>query len=77
MKADIKSTLEAMEGLPVTIRLIDPPLHEFVPHNHEKLMELAQSLNINMEVLEKRVSGLRESNPNDGASWSSAWSYVS
>ena len=36
VKKDIKSTLEAMDGLPVTFRLIDPPLHEFVPHSAEK-----------------------------------------
>ncbi|MCX5783556.1 MAG: pyruvate, phosphate dikinase [Elusimicrobia bacterium] len=63
MKADIKATLEAMEGFPVTIRLIDPPLHEFVPHEEGKLRELAQSLNISFEELQKRASGLRENNP--------------
>jgi pyruvate,orthophosphate dikinase len=63
MKNDIKGTLEAMEGLPVTIRLIDPPLHEFVPHDESKLRDLAKSLNIDMENLEKRAHSLRESNP--------------
>ena len=63
VKADIKATLRAMAGLPVTIRTIDPPLHEFVPHEHEKLAELAQSLNISLDELEKRATGLRESNP--------------
>ncbi len=63
MKSDIKATLEAMNGLPVTIRLIDPPLHEFVPHEEAKLQELAKALNIDMEELEKRASVLRESNP--------------
>ncbi len=63
VKADIKGTLEAMAGLPVTIRLLDPPLHEFVPHQREQLEELARSLNIGMERLEKRVALLRESNP--------------
>ncbi|MFH1238483.1 MAG: pyruvate, phosphate dikinase [bacterium] len=63
VKSDIKATLEAMEGLPVTIRLLDPPLHEFVPHEEEKLKELATSLNINMDELSKRAAGLRESNP--------------
>ena len=41
VKHDIKATLEAMDGLPVTIRLFDPPLHEFVPQNAEKQAELA------------------------------------
>ncbi|MBU1912207.1 MAG: pyruvate, phosphate dikinase [Candidatus Omnitrophica bacterium] len=63
VKSDIKGTLEAMEGYPVTIRLLDPPLHEFVPHEEAKLKELAESLNISMEDLEKRASNLRESNP--------------
>jgi pyruvate,orthophosphate dikinase len=63
VKNDIKATLAAMEGLPVTIRLLDPPLHEFVPHEKENLQELATSLNISMEELSKRASVLRESNP--------------
>ncbi len=63
VKKDIKDTLEAMDGLPVTIRLLDPPLHEFVPHNKEALQNLAESLGIDMETLEKRASLLRESNP--------------
>lgn len=63
MKADIKATLEAMEGLPVTVRLMDPPLHEFVPREEEKLHELAESLNINLDTLKKRANGLKESNP--------------
>ncbi len=63
MKNDIKGTLEAMEGLPVTIRLLDPPLHEFVPHQQAARENLANSLNISMEELEKRANGLAESNP--------------
>jgi len=63
MKKDIKGTLEAMQGFPVTIRLLDPPLHEFVPHQEDKLKELASSLNISIEDLEKRAVTLRESNP--------------
>ncbi|MFH1395511.1 MAG: pyruvate, phosphate dikinase [Candidatus Omnitrophota bacterium] len=63
VKSDIKGTLKAMAGLPVTIRLLDPPLHEFVPHQQEALKELAKSLNISMPDLEKRVALLKESNP--------------
>ncbi len=63
VKKDIKGTLEAMSGFPVTIRLLDPPLHEFVPHNEEQLKELADSLGISLEALEKRAMSLRESNP--------------
>ncbi len=63
MKDDIKATMEAMDGLPVTIRLLDPPLHEFVPHEGEKFAELAGSLGVTVEELEKRARALRESNP--------------
>lgn len=63
MKADIKATLEAMKGYPVTIRTLDPPLHEFVPHQPKALAELAEALGISLEDLDKRAKGLRESNP--------------
>ncbi|MCU0727938.1 MAG: PEP-utilizing enzyme, partial [Planctomycetes bacterium] len=63
MKKDIKDTLEVMHGLPVTIRLLDPPLHEFVPHDAQRLADLAASLGITLADLEKRADGLRESNP--------------
>jgi len=63
MKKDIKETLKVMQGLPVTIRLIDPPLHEFVPHQEDKLKELASSLGISYEELQARADSLRESNP--------------
>ncbi len=63
VKKDIKGTLQAMDGLPVTIRLLDPPLHEFVPHNKEQLKNLADSLGISLEILDKRAASLRESNP--------------
>ncbi len=63
MKRDIKGTLEAMDGLPVVIRLLDPPLHEFVPRDPEKLAQLAKDLNITLEELGKRADALHESNP--------------
>jgi len=63
VKRDMKATFEAMEGLPVTIRLLDPPLHEFVPHEHAKQVELAKSLGISLEDLKTRADSLRESNP--------------
>ena len=63
MKADMKATMVAMQGYPVTIRLLDPPLHEFVPHDPIRLKELAHALGISLEQLEKRAEGLRESNP--------------
>ncbi|MGQ9651082.1 MAG: pyruvate, phosphate dikinase [Phycisphaerae bacterium] len=63
VKADIKATLEAMDGLPVTIRLLDPPLHEFVPQKEDERRKLADSLGISLEELEKRAEALDEVNP--------------
>ncbi len=63
VKADIKATLEAMEGLPVTIRLLDPPLHEFVPKNERELAEMAASLGMSLEAAKKRAESLHEVNP--------------
>ncbi len=63
VKADIKGTLDAMKGLPVTIRLLDPPLHEFIPNQKAQLEGLADSLGITMEELNKRALDLRETNP--------------
>jgi pyruvate,orthophosphate dikinase len=63
VKADFKATLEAMEGLPVTIRLLDPPLHEFVPQNEEERNRLAESLSISVDELTKRAEDLLEVNP--------------
>lgn len=63
VKKDVKGTLEAMDGLPVVFRLLDPPLHEFVPREEAKLEELAKELNVSMEELSNRASALHESNP--------------
>ena len=63
VKKDIKATIDAMDGLPVVIRLLDPPLHEFVPKEKDKLQHLAKELKISMEELEKRAEALHESNP--------------
>jgi pyruvate,orthophosphate dikinase len=63
VKNSVKATMEAMDGLPVTIRLLDPPLHEFVPQNPAKQAELAQSLGITAADVAKRGEGLHESNP--------------
>jgi pyruvate,orthophosphate dikinase len=63
VKNIMKSTLDAMNGLPVTFRLLDPPLHEFVPQSAEKQAELAKALGINVEDVAKRGEGLHESNP--------------
>jgi pyruvate,orthophosphate dikinase len=63
VKKDIKGTLEAMDGLPVVIRLLDPPLHEFVPQDAAKRAALAKELNINADEFNKRADSLHESNP--------------
>jgi pyruvate, orthophosphate dikinase len=63
VKKDIKATLDAMNGLPVTFRLLDPPLHEFVPQAAEKQAELAKALGISVEAVAKRGEALHESNP--------------
>jgi pyruvate,orthophosphate dikinase len=62
-KEDIKKTLATMDGYPVTIRTLDPPLHEFIPRNAEERNKLAQSLNISTEEFNKRADALHESNP--------------
>ena len=63
VKKDIKGTLEAMDGFPVVIRLLDPPLHEFVPRGEGKLEQLAADLQVSMTELAKRAENLHESNP--------------
>jgi pyruvate, orthophosphate dikinase len=63
VKKDMKATLAAMDGLPVTFRLMDPPLHEFVPQGAEKQAELAKALGIKKSDVAKRGEALHESNP--------------
>jgi pyruvate, orthophosphate dikinase len=62
-RRDFIGIFRAMDGLPVTIRLIDPPLHEFVPHDRAKQQELADELNIDVEAVARRVEQLHEANP--------------
>lgn len=63
VKKDVKDTLKVMNGHPVTIRLLDPPLHEFVPHDKDKLKQLSKELGISMGMLNRRVLALHENNP--------------
>jgi pyruvate,orthophosphate dikinase len=63
VKNDIKGTLEAMDGLSVTIRTLDPPLHEFVPSRQDERARLADSLGISLEELNERAEALHENNP--------------
>jgi pyruvate,orthophosphate dikinase len=62
-RRDFIGIFKAMDGMPVTIRLIDPPLHEFVPHELEKQAELAKDLGIPVETVTRRVAQLHEANP--------------
>jgi pyruvate,orthophosphate dikinase len=62
-RRDFAGIFKVMDGYPVTIRLIDPPLHEFVPHEPEKQRELAQMIGISPEVIARRVEQLHEANP--------------
>jgi pyruvate,orthophosphate dikinase len=62
-RRDFIGIFEAMKGLPVTIRLIDPPLHEFVPHDPSKQAELAKKIGISPEAVARRVEQLHEANP--------------
>ncbi|MCX7944230.1 MAG: pyruvate, phosphate dikinase [Deltaproteobacteria bacterium] len=63
IKQNIKSTLEVMENRPVTIRLLDPPLHEFIPNRDDERKKLADSLGITIEEFNRRAEELHESNP--------------
>jgi len=62
-RRDFIGLFKAMDGLPVVIRLIDPPLHEFVPHERAKQAELAKELGISVETVARRVEQLHEANP--------------
>jgi pyruvate,orthophosphate dikinase len=62
-RSDFEGIFEAMNGLPVTIRLLDPPLHEFLPHGGEESKLLARTLGLPREELARIVEGLRENNP--------------
>ena len=63
MKAAVKSTMRIMDGKPVVFRLLDPPLHEFVPKTEEKKQEIARELGVSVEEIEKRGEALHEVNP--------------
>ncbi|HEY6219270.1 MAG TPA: putative PEP-binding protein, partial [Gemmatimonadaceae bacterium] len=62
-RSDFEGIFEAMDGLPVTIRLLDPPLHEFLPHGGEETKLLARTLDLSREELTRIVDQLRETNP--------------
>ncbi len=63
VRKEIQETMAVMDGKPVTFRLLDPPLHEFIPRSEEQKTEVAKALGIDIEEIEKRSSELEESNP--------------
>lgn len=62
-KEDFKGIFKTMDGLPVTVRLLDPPLHEFLPHTKEEIKEVAAQLGIGKDQLKRKVTALKEFNP--------------
>ena len=62
-REDFEGLFKAMDGLPVTIRLLDPPLHEFLPHTDEEIRDLAKDMNMSFEELKNVVTELHEFNP--------------
>lgn len=62
-KEDFRGILKAMNGLPVTIRLLDPPLHEFLPEGNKDVHRVAQDLGISNHILAKKINQLKEFNP--------------
>ncbi len=62
-RADFEGIFEVMDGLPVTVRLLDPPLHEFVPAEEEQQAEMAKEMGLSLDEVKKRVDALEEQNP--------------
>ncbi|MCD8042073.1 MAG: pyruvate, phosphate dikinase [Tannerellaceae bacterium] len=62
-KEDFKGIFRAMDGCPVTVRLLDPPLHEFVPHDTKGQQEMAEAMDLPVDVIRQRVEALCEHNP--------------
>jgi pyruvate,orthophosphate dikinase len=62
-RADFEAIFRIMAGLPVTIRLLDPPLHEFLPHSEEEFAEVAAASGVGVEALRRRAAELSEANP--------------
>ncbi|MDD3048518.1 MAG: pyruvate, phosphate dikinase [Bacilli bacterium] len=62
-RGDFEALFKAMKGFPVTIRYLDPPLHEFLPHTDEEIMPLAEALGMTFDNLKSRIESLKEFNP--------------
>jgi len=62
-QADFEGIFEVMDGFPVTVRLLDPPLHEFVPHDEKGQKEMAEAMGLPLQKIQQRVEELHEQNP--------------
>ncbi len=62
-REDFEGIFTAMNGLPVTVRLLDPPLHEFVPHDEKSQQEMASEMGVDLETVKRKVDSLHEMNP--------------
>jgi len=62
-KGDFKGIFKEMKGLPVTIRLLDPPLHEFIPHHDDEIRALAEKIDVSFDRLKRKADSLHEFNP--------------
>jgi pyruvate,orthophosphate dikinase len=62
-RKDFEGLFKAMKGLPVTVRLLDPPLHEFLPHSEADQQKMAEHLGVSLELVQSRVKDLHEANP--------------
>ncbi len=62
-RSDFEGLFECMNGFPVTVRLLDPPLHEFVPHFEKEMKEMAAEMKVSLDIIKHKVEALAESNP--------------
>jgi len=62
-RQDFEGIFEAMQGLPVTVRLLDPPLHEFIPHDKKGIKTMAVAMSVSLDKIKEKIAELSESNP--------------
>ena len=72
---DFYGMLKCMDGKPVNIRLLDPPLHEFVPHDLKGQQIMAEEMGVSLETIKKRVDELAQ--PHAGSAWLPSWQHIS
>ena len=76
-QADFKGIFKAMAGCPVTVRLLDPPLHEFVPHDLKGQQEMADTMGVSLQYIQQRVEIALRTQPDVGSPWLPFGKYVS